>query len=104
MAWRLLGPDGDRWLARPGVSVTTRRPDSEGHARRADRLVHQASDEGGPGRCRQLKGQISRTAHPAAASEDYRDRSADKVELQGGRVHLHPGARRPFQDVMPRGH
>jgi hypothetical protein len=35
--------------------VTTRRQDCEESRPRADRLLHQASDDGGPGRCRQLE-------------------------------------------------
>jgi hypothetical protein len=54
-AWRLLLPDGDRWLAPAWVGVTTRRRDCQGSRPRADRLLHQASDDGGPGRCRQLE-------------------------------------------------
>jgi hypothetical protein len=47
--------DGDHWLAPAWVGVTTRRQDCEGSRPRADRLLHQASDDGGPGRCRQLE-------------------------------------------------
>jgi hypothetical protein len=54
-AWRLLCPDGDRWRAPAWVGVTTRRQDGEESRPRADRLLHQASDDGGPGQCRQLE-------------------------------------------------
>ena len=47
--------DGDRWLAPAWVGVTTRRQDCEGSRPGADRLLHQASDDGGPGWCRQLE-------------------------------------------------
>jgi hypothetical protein len=43
------------WLAPAWVGVTTWRQDCEGSRPRADRLLHQASDDGGPGRCRQLE-------------------------------------------------
>jgi hypothetical protein len=98
-----------------------------GHTRlpRAVRLLHQASDDGGPGRCRQLEDRsAARHATKAASedwghspcrrqpastqtrhnsqhhSEDYCEREVDDLELQGGRVYLHFGARR---DDPPQG-
>jgi hypothetical protein len=46
--------------------------------------------------------QLNRMARQAET--DYCERSVDEVEWQGDRVHLYLGARRPFQDVVYRGH
>jgi hypothetical protein len=55
-AWRLLGPDGDRSAGTGPGSVSPRGGRTvRGHAIWPDRLLHQASDDGGPARCRQLQ-------------------------------------------------
>jgi hypothetical protein len=54
-AWRLLGPDGDRWLAPAWIGVTTPRQDCEGSRQTADRLLIRPVPA--------APGQISRKAH-----------------------------------------
>jgi hypothetical protein len=106
--------DGDRWLAPAWVASPRGGRTVRGHARRADGLLHQASDDGGPGRCRQLEDRSAARHATGAASEDwshspcrrqpastqtrhhkqhhseeYCEREVDELELQGGRIYLH---------------
>jgi hypothetical protein len=78
-------------VARPG-------PAARGQISRKARQ-EAASEDWGHSPCRRQPASTQTRHHSQHHSEDYCEREVDELELQGGRVYLHLGARR---DEPPR--